>query len=279
MKIKTIKVFDFLIKKYKWVCVFAILVFIILIWPFTRVNLGYKMVCYNSLNGKIDVKGTGVQFSKPFIDKKIIYPVDEQIYTISRNADNWAKGIDGSIQTQTIDSQNVSIDVSVIYRLDENRLEDIFSFFNDLDINDIEEEHIRLFLNNIINKISSEYTVDEIYSKSRAKFENNVFQELKKQMAPYHILVSNVLIDSVRISEEYQALLNAKLNKEKSIVEAKGISETNKILNETLTEDVLKYKSIDKINDKVKIIVVPSGTDSQLNLGDLYKEIINKEQE
>ncbi|MBU6400215.1 MAG: prohibitin family protein [Verrucomicrobia bacterium] len=129
-----------------------------------------------------------------------------------------------------------------------------------------------------LRTVVGDYTAEEIYTTQRAILEK-VVEKSSDALEQRYIELDNVVIERVILPERIKAAVEAKLSeqqameayefivkreqreKERKIIEAEGYNEANKILTNTLTAEILKWRGIEatrmlgtNANSKVVII-------------------------
>ncbi len=135
-----------------------------------------------------------------------------------------------------------------------------------------------------VRQVMGRYTADEIYSTKRAEVESNIKQETEKILSANYVTTTAVLIRSIVLPEQIKGAIESKLqqeqealayqfrlDKEKSEAErkriaAEGESRANNIINNSLTDKLLKMRGIEATlelskSPNTKIIVIGSGKD------------------
>ena len=128
------------------------------------------------------------------------------------------------------------------------------------------------------------YTAEEIYSTKRAEVENMVKSETEKVLNANYVEAKAVLIRSIKLPDQIRMAIESKLqqeqealayqyrlDKEKSEAErkriaAEGESRANNIINNSLTNNLLKMRGIEATlelakSPNAKVIVVGAGDD------------------
>ena len=148
------------------------------------------------------------------------------------------------------------------------------------------------FLSNIIipeirsatREVIGEYLPEELYSSKREAIQVEIYERTSQEVAKRHCLVDAVLIRGVTLPQTLQDAIERKLKEEqlalefdfrldrerkeaeRRIIEAEAKSEANKILNASLTSNILKDKGIEATlelaqSPNTKVIIVGSGDD------------------
>jgi len=135
-----------------------------------------------------------------------------------------------------------------------------------------------------VRQVAGRYTAEEIYSTKRSEVEAAIINETRKILGANYIEMKALLIRSInlppqikgaienKLTQEQEALAyQFRLDKERSEaerkrIEAQGISDFNKIISASLTENILKQRGIEATlqlasSANSKVVVVGSGKD------------------
>ncbi|MBS1505698.1 MAG: prohibitin family protein [Bacteroidetes bacterium] len=139
-------------------------------------------------------------------------------------------------------------------------------------------------LRSTVRQVMGRYTAEEIYSTKRAEVENSIKEETEKILNINNVKATAVLIRSIVLPEQIKAAIENKLqqqqeslayqyrlDKEKSEAErkriaAEGESRANNIINNSLSDKLLKMRGIEATlelskSPNTKVIVIGSGKD------------------
>jgi regulator of protease activity HflC (stomatin/prohibitin superfamily) len=134
------------------------------------------------------------------------------------------------------------------------------------------------------------YTPEEIYSTKRDAIQSEIFEETKKILDRQFIQLNEVLVRDITLPATIKTAIESKLKQEqesleyefklqkaqkeaeKVMIEAKGKAEANKILNASLTPNILKEKGIEATlelskSPNSKIVVIGGKDGMPLILG------------
>lgn len=135
-----------------------------------------------------------------------------------------------------------------------------------------------------VRQVMGRYTAEEIYSTKRAEVESAIKQETEKILSANYVTATAVLIRSIVLPEQIKGAIENKLqqeqealayqfrlDKEKSEAErkriaAEGESRANNIINNSLSDKLLKMRGIEATlelskSPNTKVIVIGSGKD------------------
>jgi regulator of protease activity HflC (stomatin/prohibitin superfamily) len=128
------------------------------------------------------------------------------------------------------------------------------------------------------------YTPEQLYSSKRDAIQNEIFEETKKKVEPQFVQINAVLVRDVTLPSSIKEAIQRKLTQEqesleyefrlekatkeaeKVRIEAEGKAMANRILNASLTRNILLEKGIEATlqlseSPNAKVIVIGSGKD------------------
>ncbi len=151
--------------------------------------------------------------------------------------------------------------------------------------------------NDYIKTVVPRYAVDDILGK-RDEIRIQAKSALSENLAQYHIIVDDIYIANISFSPEFQAAIESKQvaqqqvqteqqvlaqkqiqaqqavvaaqgQADSQVIVAKGQAESNRQLAASLSDPVLQYQLINKLSDKINVMLVPSGNGFILDLKSL----------
>ncbi|MGB0374201.1 MAG: prohibitin family protein, partial [Flavobacteriaceae bacterium] len=174
----------------------------------------------------------------------------------------------------------ISLDVSVLYQPIIEDLGLLHKTKGEDYLNIVIVPEIRAVARSVIGR----YTPEQLYSTKRDAIQNEIYEETKKKVEPQHVQINSVLVRDVtlppsikeaiqrKLTQEQEALEyefrleKAKQEAEKVRIEAEGKALANRILNASLTRNILLEKGIEATlqlseSTNAKVIVIGSGED------------------
>ncbi len=135
-----------------------------------------------------------------------------------------------------------------------------------------------------VRAVTGRYTAEEIYSTKRGEVETEIIESTRKALASKDIDMKDLLIRSITLPEKIKAAIESKLQQQQEAlayqyrleretseadrmrIEAQGIADYNKIISQSLTDNILKQKGIDATLElansaNTKVVVIGSGED------------------
>jgi regulator of protease activity HflC (stomatin/prohibitin superfamily) len=174
----------------------------------------------------------------------------------------------------------IHVDVTVRYTPFSDKIGHIYEKFR----NDYANRLVIPEVRSMTRQVLARYTAEEIYSTKRAEVENLVKVETEKVLNANFVEAKAVLIRSIKLPEQIRMSIESKLqqqqealayqyrlDKEKSEAErkriaAEGESRANNIINNSLTDKLLKMRGIEATlelskSPNTKVVIVGSGKD------------------
>jgi regulator of protease activity HflC (stomatin/prohibitin superfamily) len=241
-----------------------------------QIDAGYIGV--QSLFGKIQstTLGSGLNFVNPLVDIKQL-DVRTQNYTMSGVNDEGDKTGDDAIKVLTKDGLEVTIDLSVLYRVS---AESAPKLIREIGI-EYKDKIIRPLSRTKIRDNAVYYDAIELYSTKRDDFQQKIFKGLEAEFLQRGLILENLLVRNIalpqavkltiesKISAEQEAqkmqfvLQKEKQEAERKRVEAQGIADYQHIIGEGLSDKQLRYEQIKAYkelagSENSKIIIMPS---------------------
>jgi regulator of protease activity HflC (stomatin/prohibitin superfamily) len=236
-------------------------VIVILIGVITScvIQVGAGQVGVKKLFGKVqdDVLGSGLHFINPLleIEKMDIKTLN---YTMSGVHDEGTKSGDDAIKVLTSDGLEVTIDLSVLYRVVPN---DAPRLLRETGI-DFEDKIVRPITRTRIRDNAVYYEAVALYSTKRDEFQQRIFKNIEDDFKKRGLLLENLLVRNITLPASVRATIEQKINAEQEAqkmqfvlqkerqeaerkrVEAQGIADYQRIISESLTDKQLQYEQI-----------------------------------
>ena len=241
-----------------------------------QVDAGYVGV--KTLFGKVqkETLSSGLHFINPLMDVTFI-DIKTQNYTMSGVHDEGVKSGDDAIKVLTADGLEVTIDLSVLYRVNPAETPKLIT---DIGIN-FEDKIVRPITRTRIRDNSVYYDAVSLYSTKRDEFQSRIFKTIETDFKQRGLVLENLLVRNITLPASVKSTIEQKINAEQEAqkmqfvlqkekqeaerkrVEAQGISDYQRIINESLSDKQLQYEQIQAMKELAKsanskIIVMPS---------------------
>jgi regulator of protease activity HflC (stomatin/prohibitin superfamily) len=241
-----------------------------------QVDAGYVGV--KSLFGKVqnETLSSGLNMVNPLID---VTPIDvkTQNYTMSGVHDEGSKSGDDAIKVLTADGLEVTIDLSVLYRVNPAETPKLLK---EIGIN-FEDKIVRPITRTRIRDNSVYYDAVALYSTKRDEFQARIFKTIENDFKQRGLILENLLVRNITLPASVKSTIEQKINAEQEAqkmqfvlqkekqeaerkrVEAQGISDYQRIISMSLSDRQLQYEQIKAMKElaasgNAKIIVMPS---------------------
>lgn len=231
------------------------------------------------LFGKVQpmVLGSGLHFINPLMEVKTV-DVRTQNYTMSGVHDEGAQAGDDAIRVLTSDGLEVTIDLTVLYRVvgaEAPRLLQETGF-------DYENKIVRPLTRTKIRDNAVYYQAVELYSTKRDEFQGRIYKGIEADFKKRGLMLEQLLVRNITLPASVRAAIEQKINAEQEAqkmqfvlqketqeaerkrVEARGISDYQRIISESLTDRQLQYENIKAMmelgkSQNAKIIIMGKG--------------------
>lgn len=242
-----------------------------------QIDAGYIGV--QKLFGKVqaDVLHSGLHFINPLVDV-IEIDIRTQNYTMSGVHDEGGKSGDDAIRVLSADGLEVTIDLTVLYRIvpeDGPRLlRETGMDYSDKIVRPISRTRIR---DNAVY-----YDAVALYSTKRDEFQARIFKGIEADFKSRGLLLENLLVRNITLPTSVKNTIETKINAEQEAqkmqfvlqkekqeaerkrIEAQGIADYQRIISESLTEKQLQYEQIKAMKElagstNAKIIMMGKG--------------------
>jgi regulator of protease activity HflC (stomatin/prohibitin superfamily) len=166
----------------------------------------------------------GLHWIVPFAERVERYSILNQTYTMSSVTSEGQLEGDDSIQVRTKDGQQVYIDASVIYAIDQTKAIDLYRSWR----KNYQDGLVRPQSRGVIRDVASQYGVEEIVSSKRAEMEQLVTEQIARIFAENNLVLRDFVLRNIRFSDEYAAAVEQKQIAEQLALQAKFVVEQKK---------------------------------------------------
>ncbi|HJX05987.1 MAG TPA: prohibitin family protein [Candidatus Nanoarchaeia archaeon] len=208
----------------------------------------------------------GLHFINPFANVEKM-TLRTQAYTMSIAPGEGQKQGDDSIDILTGDQVQVKIDITVLYIMMPNKGVEVYREFGTREA--YNQNIIRPAIRTAIRDSAAQFTFTNLVSKDRDNFQKEIFNKLATSFTPKNFTCAEVMIRNIAPPQAILDAINAKMKqqqeaeqmeftlqkekkeKERKIIEAEGISESQKIIRGTLTPSYLQWYFIQAMREIV----------------------------
>jgi regulator of protease activity HflC (stomatin/prohibitin superfamily) len=236
---------------------FGVLLLGVFTSTFRQIDAG--RVGVKTLFGKVQdgVLSSGLNFVNPLMEV-VEFEAKTQNYTMSGVHNEGEKAGDDAIRVLSADGLEVSIDLTVLFRVKPEQAPAILSKIG----KDYVDVIVRPLARTRIRDISAYYDAVALYSTKRDEFQNKIFNAIETDFKTRGLVLEQLLVRNINLPESVKKTIESKINAEQDAqkmqfvlqkekqeaerkrVEAQGISDYQKIITSTLTDKQLQYEMI-----------------------------------
>ncbi|HWR33692.1 MAG TPA: prohibitin family protein [Chitinophagaceae bacterium] len=222
-----------------------------------QVNPG--QVGVKTLFGKVqnDVLSSGLHFINPFLEIRRL-DIKTQNYTMSGVHDEGQQSGDDAIRVLTSDGLEVTIDLTVLYKLIASDAPQLIRETGE----DYTDKIVRPLTRTKIRDNAVYYDAISLYSTKRDEFQQRIFKSIEDDFRKRGLVLEQLLVRNITLPESVKATIEQKINAEQDAqkmqfvllkekqeaerkrVEAQGIADYQRIINIGLTDQQLQYEQI-----------------------------------
>lgn len=220
------------------------------------IDQGHAGVVYNRSTGiEKETIGQGWHLVSPF-KRVTAYPISTETVKVDK------------FSVQTKDGKPLTVSLSYDYMNDAEKLPKIYNKFKGQSPDVIENGWLQTRLKKATLNVFSNYSVLEVF-QHQGEINGAIEKEFRKMVDSTGFLVDSVTLEAPKpdanTAKAIQGVVDAQqnlekaeiekkqatINAEKTIEEARGKAESNKILKESLTPEIVEMKKIEKWDGKL----------------------------
>lgn len=270
---------------FRWGGIISIVVVVfiaigVLLTSWRDVDPGYLGIKFNKISGEVTTARLtpGNYFINPFTESTVSYPVRTRQYALVTRDNN-------TVETRDKEAQKLGVDTVINYHIDETKLGQLYLKYGGRTVEDLEQTIIlQAILDSVGGAMSTrtweqantnkELLAQDIATRLKPKFENT-FIVLESVQVPY-VKLSEALealvaakterlqqVQTEQAESAKEAVINAravaKAESDAKVIEAqanaeanatlakaKAQAEANRLLTESLTPELVRYREVDK---------------------------------
>jgi len=226
---------------------------------------------------KNDVLGSGLHLVNPLYEIKKV-DVKTQNYTMSGVHDEGNQAGDDAIRVLTSDGLEVTIDLTVLYRV---VADDAPKLFQQTGL-DFKDKIVRPITRTKIRDNAVYYQAIELFSTKRDEFQQRIYKSIEDDFRKRGLMLEQLLVRNITLPNSVKASIESKINAEQDAkkmefvlqkekqeaerkrVEAQGIADYQRIINTGLTDQQLQYEQIKAMKEialsqNSKIVIMGKG--------------------
>jgi regulator of protease activity HflC (stomatin/prohibitin superfamily) len=240
-----------------------------------------------TLFGKVenDVLYSGLNVVNPLVDVTT-FDTKTQNYTMSGIHDEGTKAGDDAIRVLSSDGLEVTIDLSVLFRVQANQAPGILKEIG----SDYVDKIVRPVSRTAIRDNAVYYEAVALYSVKRQEFQDKIFKTISESFAKRGLVLEQLLVRNITLPESVKKTIESKINAEQDAqkmtfvlqkerqeaerkrVEAQGIADYQRILSTGLSDKQLQYEAIKAqkeiaLSPNTKIIIMGNSKGAPVIIG------------
>lgn len=165
-------------------------------------------VVVNTLNGTLEnpARRPGTSVVIPVVQQYFIYPTTQQTYTMSgRETEGQVRGND-AVAARTVDGQEVSLDVSVIYAIDPAQVNLVHTRWQ----TGYQDNFVRPTVRGFVRDVVSGYRAEDIYGTLRTEMETEMQSRISDRFAQEGLTLTDLLVRDISFSEQFRQAIEQK---------------------------------------------------------------------
>ncbi|HOZ78078.1 MAG TPA: prohibitin family protein [Ferruginibacter sp.] len=221
-----------------------------------------------------EVLQSGLHFVNPLLDITRI-DVKTQNYTMSGVNDEGEKSGDDAIKVLTSDGLEVTIDLTVLYRVVGADAPKLLRETG----NDYTDKIVRPLTRTKIRDNAVYYQAVDLFAGKRDEFQIRIYKSIEEDFKKRGLMLEQLLVRNITLPNSVKASIESKINAEQEAkkmefvlqkekqeaerkrVEAQGIADYQRIINTGLTDQQLQYEQIKAMKElalsqNAKVIVM-----------------------
>ncbi len=255
----------------------SLLILMMIVSSFSIIAPGNTGVIFNVWTGSLRTVPQGMAFRMPFVTHVQSYPTALRTYSMVRRSGEGSAEGDDSIDLPTREGQHITQDISVTFNTSEDLAAQVFKAFRGSDISDIEATFVRRTIITVAQNVAGQMSLSEVISAKRNELQDNIQKSLSKELEKMGFHLDKVNLGASHLPQslehqmqekmaaqqqaqqaEYefqkqQMLAKAEVAKAEGeaqsiLVRAKAQAEANRLLQATLSSNLIQSKAIDKWN-------------------------------
>jgi len=235
----------------------------------------------------------GWQFINPFTQSIQQYPVTIQTYAMVQASGEGSATGDDSIKVQSSEGQQLNLDVVIQYQVVKEEGGQLFQDWGGAPINVVEDRVVRQYTRSQVPLVASRYGWEGISASEREQISQEVAARLQEEFTRRHLRLISFGIREVHLPQQLQAALDQKIQAQQEaerqeyqlqqarvkadqdkvtaegqaqavraqaegeaasiLTRAQAQAEANRLLDESLSPDVLRYQQLQRWDGKLPV--------------------------
>jgi regulator of protease activity HflC (stomatin/prohibitin superfamily) len=253
----------------------AIVILVAIFSSYSVISPGNTGVVFNMWTGSLRTTPQGIVWRIPWITQVQSYPTALRTYTMVKRQGEGAEAGDDSIDLPTREGQHIRQDISITYNTTQDKAAEVFKAFRGADVSDIESTFIRRTMITVAQNTAGQMSLSEVISSKRNELQDAIQKNLNTEIEKMGFSLDKVNLGASHLPESLEAQMQQKMAAQQQaqqaeyelekqqmlakaavakaegeaqaiLVHAKAQSEANRLLQATLTTNLIQSKAIDK---------------------------------
>ena len=230
-----------------------------------------------------EVMGSGLHFINPLLDVKKL-DIKTQNYTMTGVNDEGNQSADDAIRVLTSDGLEVTIDLTVLYRVISTDAPRLLRETGD----DYRDKIVRPITRTKIRDNAVYYQAVDLFGSKRDVFQQRIYKSIEEDFKKRGLMLEQLLVRNITLPNSVKASIESKINAEQDAkkmefvllkekqeaerkrVEAQGIADYQRIINTGLTDQQLQYEQIKAMKELALKHKLKSNCNGQGKYADHY---------
>ncbi len=258
-------------------------------------------VIVNVLSGELEepARAPGTSIIIPGLQEFIVYPTDQQEYTMSGiSSEGRIQGND-AVEALTVDGQEIRLDITVLYRIDREDVNFIHLNWQ----NRYESDFIRPTVRAVARDVVSQFEAEAIYGLEREALTGQISELVSERLLEQGLTLTSFLVrqigfnDAFRVSIEEKQIEEQKLQRARTeaervrteasgladgaeeaargranarLIEAQAEAEALRVISDQIAANpnLIQYLYVANLSDNVAFALLPSDSPFIFNVDD-----------
>lgn len=180
-------------------------------------------VIINVLSGELEspARAPGTSIIIPGLQESIIYPTDQQEYTMSGIAREGRIQGDDAVEALTVDGQEIRLDITVLYRIDRFDVNQIHLNWQ----NRYESDFIRPTVRAVARDVVSQFQAEAIYGLQREALGGQISEQVSARMQEQGLTLTSLLVRQIDFNDAFAQSIEEKQIEEQKLQRARTEAE------------------------------------------------------
>jgi regulator of protease activity HflC (stomatin/prohibitin superfamily) len=165
-------------------------------------------VVVNTLNGTLETpaRRAGTSIIIPVVQQYFVYPITQQTYTMSGRANEGQIAGNDAVAARTVDGQEVSLDISVIYAVNPDKVNDLHKRWQTI----YQDNFVRPTVRGLVRDVVSGFKAEDIYGIKRTEMEDSMQARISERFDAEGLTLSDLLVRDIAFSDQFRQAIEDK---------------------------------------------------------------------